>query len=286
MSDDLDGLVLDLDESVYHAHPALSSTGARQLLVAPAKFEHARRNPSPPKKVYDIGTATHSKVLGIGAQAVAYPTKLLAENGAASTKAAKAWADVQRAAGRVPMKQHEIDVVDAMAESVLAHRGAAALLEQVGPREASVFSTDPETGVPLRCRFDLLGAGGGRRIGVDLKTKASDATATAFARAAADLRYDVQQAHYEVTAAAAEIELDGFAFIVVEKEPPYLANALMLDADFVEIGVASAAAARRLFAAGIESGMWPGYPQHIQLVRPPMWAIYDHTDRQNTENQA
>lgn len=270
-STELTGIVLDLDEETYHAHPALSSTGARQLLDAPARFEYARTVPQEPKKSFDVGAAAHSKVLGAGAVVVAIPGEMLASNGAASTAAAKQFITDARAAGQVPVKQAELDAVNLMAEAVLANPDARRLLEQDGNPEASVFSTDPTLGVEVRARFDYLAG-----IGVDLKTTVKKATRAQFERTVMDYGYHVQQAHYEATLSFAGGAIDGFTFVVVEKEPPHLVGVFVLDADFREMGRAKAAQARLLFAEGIETGIWPGYPQEIQIVRPPQWAIAAH----------
>jgi len=267
----LAGIVYDLDEETYHAHPALSSTGARQLLDAPARFEYARSVPQEPRKAFDVGTAAHSKVLGAGATVVAIPEGMLASNGAASTAAAKQFIADARAAGEVPVKQAELDAVNLMAEAVLGNPDARRLLEQDGHPEASVFATDPVLGVEVRCRFDWLAA-----IGVDLKTSAKKATRAQFERTVMDYGYHIQQAHYEDTYEFAGGHLEGFTFVVVEKEPPHLVGVFVLDADFREMGRTKAAEARRRFADGIETGIWPGYPQEIQIVRPPQWAIAAH----------
>lgn len=284
--DGFSGVVLGLGEDTYHAHPALSSTGARELLEAPARFYYARSNPRPHRKEFDVGTAAHSKVLGTGAPVIAIPEEVLAKNGAASTNDAKAWIETARAEGKVPVKRAEFDAVNAMAESVLAQPSARALLEQDGNPEASVFGTDPATGVDTRARFDYLPTGSGRRVAVDLKTMHGLATPVRFAKAVAEHGYHVQEAHYLDTLAFVGEHVDAFAFVVVEKERPYLAAAYVLDEDFREIGRARAARARELFARGIESGEWPGYPDHIQIARPPAWAVYDHIDATEAESIA
>jgi hypothetical protein len=289
------GAVLGLDEETYHAHPALSSTGARQLLEAPARFEHAQSQPRAPRKAFDVGTLAHSKVLGVGAGVAVYPDgagdhvfadpetgeefdNVLASNGAASTKLAKSFEVWARTQGLVPLKRAEADEVNAMAEAVLSHPTARVLLEQAGHPEVSVFGTDPATGVECRARFDFLG-----RVGVDLKTFYGAATPVKFAKTVADHGYHVQSAHYEDTLSFIGEQIDAFAFIVVEKDPPYLVAVFVLDDDYREIGAARAKRARELFAASRDSGVWPGYPSQIQIARPPQWAVHDHIDATEAE---
>ncbi len=278
---ELQGIVLNLDENTYHAHHALSSTGARQLLEAPAMFEWSRTHERVHSKAFDVGTAAHSKVLGTGWEIVAIPAEVLASNGAVSTKAAKEFIENARANGQVPVKQAELDEVNAMAESVLRHPSARLLLEQEGAAEASVFGTDPATGVDTRARFDFLGRGPGKRVGVDVKTVHGKATPAKFAKTIADHSYHVQAAHYEDTLEFIGEGIDAFAFIAIEKDPPYLTAVFVLDEDWRDIGHKRAAEARELFRRGIDTGRWPGYPDEIQVVRPPNYVIFDQIDREN-----
>ncbi|TXK17379.1 PD-(D/E)XK nuclease-like domain-containing protein [Homoserinibacter sp. GY 40078] len=271
-------------EGKYHEHPALSATGAKRILKSPRTFDYWRTHPQPPKDEFDLGHAVHAKVLGVGAQIAVYPRDVLATNGAASTSAAKEWAAQQRAAGRVPVKRDVADKVNAMAEAVLGSTTARALLEQDGTPEATIFNTDPETGIDLRARFDFLPKRTGRRrIAVDLKTT-TDASPAGFARAVARFRYDVQQPHYLHTydpSGAPDLE---FAFVAVESEPPHHVLVAALDSDFVSIGVTDAAHARRLFAECARSNTWPGYPDEVVLLKPPMFHVYDFQDAHNDDH--
>lgn len=262
---------LSMPEAEYHARPELSSTGARRILESPAKFQWARMHPEPPKAAFDLGTAVHSKVLGVGAPTVAIPDEVLASNGAVSTKAAKEWIEQARAEGKTPVKADVAAQVDAMAESVLAN--ARPLFEQDGHAEASLFATDPETGVELRARFDYLAP-----VGVDLKSTGKTASPAAWPRTVFDLGYDVQQEHYQHIRRLIEGEPHPFVFVAVETTPPYLVGLHQLDREFVEIGAAKARRARQIYAECLTTGNWPGYPTEIGLVPPPMWAVYDYQD--------
>jgi hypothetical protein len=261
-------LVEDLDETAYHAHPALSSTGARLLLEAPARFDHNRRHPRPDTKSFDVGTAAHSKVLGVGSEVVAYPDDVLAVNGAASTAAAKAFAADARALGQTPVKAADARAVDAMAEAVLRHPVARQLLEAEGASEVSAFAIDPITGVEVRARIDRLTAD--RSAMIDLKTT-DDASRDGFAKTVAKYRYDVQDAWYEDVLAIIEGSAPRMQFVVVEKSAPYLVAVHSLSDEFAEIGRHGAAKARAIYAACLEHDAWPGYPAEQAELMPPFW---------------
>lgn len=267
-------IVYDMPEAEYHRRPELSSTEARRLLDSPAKFKWAQTHPQAPKAEFDLGHAVHEKVLGVGGGITVIPDDVLASNGAVSTKAAKEFIEAARADGLTPIKRDVADVVDAMAEAVLAHPSARVLLEQDGGHpEASVFATDPDTEIEMRARFDYLA-----RIAVDLKT-ARDASPNGFARAAADHGYHVQRGHYLDTLEFAGGNADGFVFVVVESTAPYLVGVYRLNSEFEDLGVRQARHARRIYRECILNDSWPGYGDNIQSLMAPFWLVADAAEQ-------
>lgn len=255
----------------YHLRPELSSTGARRLLDSPARFRYWADHPEPPKQAFDLGTAAHSKILGVGAGVVVYPDEHLTPSGNVSTKAATvAWAEEQRAAGLVPIGRVEADRVDAMAEAVLADPDARAVLEAIQGREVTII-TDVE-GVPVRARFDMYGDG----MGADLKT-ARDASPRGFNRAVGTHGYHVQSAWYD-DAHKAETgrPLNSFRFVVVESAPPHLVGVYSLDVMWDELGHQQAARARDTYRVCTSTDTWPGYG--AATLTAPTWAVYDSED--------
>lgn len=269
------GLVLDLPEATYHAHRALSSTGAKLLLDSPAAFDWVvNKGNRTEKAAFDFGSAVHAEVLGTGYGVV----ELDFDNW--RTNASKEAAQEARDAGLIPMLKKDMVDVHATAQAVLAHPMGRALLEREGHPEASVFATDPDTGVDVRCRFDFLPED--RNVAVDLKTgRKGAARPHKFAVAIAEYGYDVSWAHYMLTATLAGEAPNDMVFLVVETEAPFHINTFKLDRDFKDIGVAKARVARERFARALETGEWPGYPAEIQVARPPQFAIYEHIDREN-----
>lgn len=140
-----------------------------------------------------------------------------------------------------------------------------------------MFAEDPATGVAMRARLDLYGAGD-EPLAADLKTAASAADDD-FARAAANYGYAVQMAWYQhvralVTGDDTPIP---FRFVVVEKSPPYLVNVIELDGEFARIGRAQMDRALQLYAVCTETGKWPGYERddgEPNVVGPPAWLAY------------
>jgi hypothetical protein len=267
------GLHTDLSNEDYHADKtSLSSSGARKLLPpsCPAKFRYEQDNPQPPKKTFDYGNAAHAKVLGRGANLV------LVDHDTWNTKAAKAEVAAVRAEGGIPLKRHEIEMVNAMADAIRRHPLAAALLEPAyGAPEQSGFWIDGPTGIRRRVRFDWLPSiQSGRLIIPDYKT-AADASNDAFQKALDNYGYNQQAAWYEEAAVA--LGLGGqdteLLFIVQEKEPPYLVNVIGIDFFAREIGRAKNRAAIETFAECMSTGHWPGYADHNpNYLALPGWA--------------
>ena len=150
-----EGLVLGMTEHEYHGGGGaeLSSSGAKLLLESPAKFKYQVIDGHRVYRAgFDLGTAVHTKVLGVGAQFIGYPEEHLTPSGTVSSKAATVeWAAAQRAEKKIILTPAEAVMADEMAESVLAHPAARALFERAGSSEVSVF--DEFLGVRRRGRL-------------------------------------------------------------------------------------------------------------------------------------
>lgn len=263
----LTGIVHNLPDAEYFAHGSLSSTGARRLLDSPARYRWEQDHPLPPRTSFDEGHAVHTLVLGTGSDVV----ELDFDN--YRTKAAQEERDAVYAAGGVPMLVKDMAPIRATAEAVLAHPTARRLFEQDGHPETSLFAE--VDGVSCRARFDFYA-----RIAVDLKTTAGRADKHGFAQSAAKYGYDAQQGWYQDVREAVTGERGEFVFVVVEKEAPYLVGVHQLDRDFVDLGRAKARRARQIYTECTTTNSWPGYPEPIQLVVPPVWAINDAIDKE------
>lgn len=276
---ELQGIVLNLPDDKYHAHPALSSSGIRLLLPeykgSPKKFQWERTHKKTSMS-FDVGHAVHTKVLGVGAGIVLYPHEHLTPSGNPSTKKETvAWEVEQRSAGFTVVSPDDAAKVEAISEAVLAHPTARPLFEVCDMREASVFAEID--GVPVRARFDALSdETRNGTYAVDLKT-ADDATPNGFTRSVHKYGYPVQHAHYDdVHAAATGRHIDEFWLVAVEKTGPFEVGVYQIEPYWVEIGKKKAAAARAIFAECTRTGVWPGYDPKPQTLTAPAWAVIEH----------
>jgi exodeoxyribonuclease VIII len=154
-----------------------------------------------------------------------------------------------------------------MRESLLAQPVIRRLLELDGHNELTARWVDPETGI-------VCGARGDRRVervstALDLKST-KDARAESFSRSIASYRYHVQDALYRDG-----LDVERFAFGAVEKRPPYLCAAYVLDADARRAGERALRRDLDLLARCIEKDAWPGLPGGAQEIGLPRWAQED-----------
>lgn len=202
---------------------------------------------------------------------------LLRENGVEVTL----WSDVleewqRNNSERKVLSPEAFEQILAMRDAVMNHPSAFAILHHVK---------------------DIIG---------DLKTT-EDASPEGFAKSIANWRYDVQHAYYmdgtrlaleqgkcnppqegkaelsvywtdPVTGVLCRCRPDfwrgypkHFAFIAVEKKPPYAVGVYVLDSEGVEIGRAQYQHDLRVYAECVRTGVWPGYGDKIQTISLPAW---------------
>lgn len=263
------GFVCDLDEQVYHSHPgSLSQSGAKLILKAPALFRHEQLHPTR-KSVWDFGTAAHAEVLGVGSEIVVHEYDAAKVKSPKATTAWKAEQAEVRERGAVLLLPAEMQQVRDMADVLSSHRLAMRLLSE-GQAEVSAFCEDSETGVMRRARFDWLGP----TIITDYKSSVT-AEPNAFLKQAVNLGYHGQHAFYLDIAADLGHPASAFAFIVQEKEAPYLVTVVELPEELVAVGRARNRVALQRFRDCTESNRWPGYVPDDDFARPeaPAWAL-------------
>lgn len=278
------GIVYGLPETEYHApKDELSSTGAKLILQSPKKFKyqvldgHRVHRPA-----FDLGTAVHTKVLGVGAGFIEYPEEHLTASGNVSTKAATvAWETEQRASGKIILTPLQAAQAEGMAEAVLMEPESRVLFERDGHSEVSIF--DEVHGVKRRGRFDFLPTEGG--FAVDLKTTL-DASGPGFRSSVERLGYHIQYGHYVDIFERITGERRDMVFVVVEKEAPYEVNVIRFDEneDFARFGEAEALQAVADYRRCMETGEWPGYLRNgITKIKPSMRLIYDFQEKYESE---
>lgn len=273
--------VYNLPEAAYHADPvpggSLSSTGARKLLdTCPAKFQHWQTSEGETKQAWDEGSAAHKKVLGAGPELVKVP--------GTGKSGVDAWQNDKdknrvlevRAAGGIPLKPRQWDMVHGMAAALARHKLAAALLDPTaGKAEQTIVWQDQQTGVMCRALIDLLRhpSPSGVFIIPDYKT-CECAHPDKVARSVSDWGYHIQGWWYQQACKAAGRGPDvRFALVAQEKSAPYLVSVCFPDAESIQAGGLLARDAINQYAECSESGVWPGYPEQGVPVSLSPWEL-------------
>lgn len=273
------GEVIRLPSAEYHADPApeasLSATLAKLLISRSPRhawMQSPKLNPdrkSIHKKTFDIGRAAHRAILGYGDDYVLIPEGLLASNGAASTKEAKAFIADARERGLTPLKGDEIAQINTMrliAEARLAEHGVS-----LDPDRSELCAIAQIDGVWCRAMFDNVPADPSLPI-YDFKT-CEDASPEACLRSILNYGYDIQAEHYRAVWKAATGEDRNFVFIFQEKPAPNEVTLIRLSGSFEAMAKRRATRARMIWGDCIKSGEWPGYPIGLHEVDAPSWLV-------------
>ncbi|MFF7681504.1 PD-(D/E)XK nuclease-like domain-containing protein [Microbacterium sp. NPDC007973] len=266
-------LVEGMPEEDYHAHPALSASGMKQILRSPKHYMQSR-NERVEKPAFDVGHAAHALVLGVGQPIVEVPDEMLASNGALSTTRAKEFVAEARANGQVPLKRDTFLRVRGMADAVLANAKARAILERPRYTEVSLFALDPETGVPLRGRLDVLTGA----LVADVKTT-PDVREHKLRSVIQDFGYDVQGEVYRLLVQLVlDIDAEPVQLIFVEKDAPHEVRVVKLGEGWQAGGFARMRRAIEVFQSCVEFGVWPGADDEegeASEIEPPAYYLAD-----------
>lgn len=212
-----------------------------------------------------FGTAVHAAVL----EPERWPRDFV--KGPPARRGSKAWLEAEAEAAGAGLSLLEEDVwenVDRAWRAVYEHQAAnRILLEGGGLAEGSVFVEDPDTGLLLKCRPDLLFKE--KRLAVDLKTT-KDSSPQSFARSCGTFRYDVQEAFYtDCLHNLFDGEWD-FLFIAVENQEPFNVSVFQLDESDREYGRDEYRKDLKKLVDYYEKGGIPlGYSDGVNLIQIP-----------------
>ena len=173
-------------------------------------------------------------------------------------------------AGKTILDEEMMANVTGMAEAIKASRAAARFVNAPGQCELSAVWQDDATGLTCKARFDKL-ATLAKPVIVELKST-RDACPSSFAKDIANLGYAAQAAFYKdahdkITGTEAH-----HVFIAVENSAPFAVAVYMLTDSSLQTGRAEYRRWLDLYADCRASGIWPGYPDKVELLDMPAWA--------------
>lgn len=257
--------IADMPASVYHATDCISNSGLKLISRSPAHFKYAPKRESTRSMV--IGSALHQAVLEPD---LFFDTYVMLHD--AEDRRCKDYKDAKEEFGEeFVLVASECAKIEGIMGRIQGNKEVQELLSLPGHNELSGFSTDPETGVMCRHRFDKLTNNG---IGIDLKTT-TDARPDAFSRSIMNYGYHMQAAFYVdnyewITGK----QLDDFVFIVVESESPYAVKMYRLGQESYAIGREQYRNSLLKYHECRATDFWPAYEsQGIEEISIPQWAI-------------
>lgn len=261
-----------MDNTAYHAHPAVSKSHLDLIARSPlhywARYLDPNRIAPEPSPQMRLGTALHTHVLELSRwdeEIVVAPAM------DRRTKAGKeAWQAFQDdAAGKTVITADDAEQVMAMGRAVMRHPAAAMLLGLPGKAETTHMWTDAATGLQCKCRPDWLTDDGS--IVADLKTT-KDASPRGFKQSVANFAYHKQAAWYlHGLEQATGKRPDQFIFICVESTAPYAVAVYAADAEMIERGHDQAMRDLAKLAVCKAADHWPSYSEQIETLSLPAW---------------
>ena len=245
------------DRNEYRAFPALNQSAAKHILKSPAHYQAYINTPQEETKALKFGTFVHAAVLEPQTLDDLYATAPEVDR---RTKEGKeTWAAFQTAnIGKT--------ILDAE-ESAVGHLVAASArhaLKRLGVEfdATEVMYHVDYNGVPLKAAID--GVAGDYLW--DIKTT-DDASPAGMLKSIRNYRYNLQAYWYRLVYELATGRRPlGFRFLFVEKEPPFATAVCEIGPELMSWAIADFEKALTTYKACVESGVWPAYPDDIQVI--------------------
>lgn len=245
------------DRQEYRAFPALNQSAAKKLLVSPAHYQAYINTPQEETKALRFGTFVHAAILEPHTLNDLYATAPDVDKRTKEGKAA--WSEFATAnAGKTILDAEE----SALGHLVASHAKMALKRHKIafGLTEA-MYHVD-YNGIPLKAAID--GVCGDYLW--DIKTT-DDASPVGMLKSIRNYRYNLQAYWYRLVYELATGHRPlGFRFLFVEKEPPFATAVCEVGPELMSWAIADFEKALTLYRDCTASGVWPAYPDDIQVI--------------------
>lgn len=256
-------IIENMPADEYFAADAASNSGLKLIRRSPAHYLHGKKGSTPN---LERGSARHMLIL----EPEKFKTHYYIAECDNRTRAEFKGLAKDVGADRV-LPRGELESMLLAREGAMRNSRFRKMVESPGRTELSVFTTDPVTGLALKCRFDWKGDG---FSALDLKST-TDARPEAFEKVITSMEYDSAVAFY---AFVWEIETGEkidcsrhFPLAALENDAP---NCLVMH-DLDEIALMRG---RKLFrealntmAECINTGVWGGYKEESVTSSITAW---------------
>lgn len=259
-----------MNNSEYHAHPALGSTTLKKAVDSMQTYKHyIESDPIEATDNMNLGTAVHTLVL----EPELFDSEIaVKEKVDGRTKTGKEYNAMfaETSAGKTIITTEQFKEAQLMRDSVMDHPEVKKILNCRVEFETSGFYIDEETGIECKYRPDIRT----NNFIADLKT-CQDATQNGFAKQVSNLGYHISAAHYlEGDRILKKINHEQFIFICVESKPPYQVGIYRLGPKSLNKGYMQRNEALKSISNSRETGVYPllndGEAMEIEM---PGWAL-------------
>lgn len=262
------GIYPNLSNEEYHSTVGISSSGLSIIAEkTPAHYKASLLTPRKETPAMADGTRLHAAILEPHLFESRYAPILPHDK---RTKEGKAyWQEWQEAnVGKLPVTPDDRDQAQRIRDILWADTEVESLL--INARiERSVFATDPETGVVVKCRPDADNISMFRWL-VDVKST-EDASEEAFSWSAYRYGYYRQAAFYLDVCSwtGNEPPPEDFYFIAFEKVPPYGYRVYRASPRMLARGRESYRMALNTYAECVRTDDWPCYSKTVAALDLP-----------------
>jgi len=261
------GIYAGVPMEAYHRKPdlfdgwSMSSSGLRAVLRRPSEYwmgSPFNPNPEPDEstKALNFGKAAHALLLGdedFKAHYVLRPAEIEGKPWQGNRTPCKEWIERQTSAGLTVVTEDDIERIKRIADAM--HRHPVVSMGLLSGRAERTMCTK-RGGLWIKARPDAIPDADG--LFSDLKT-AADVSDEGINRALAGSGYHVQAATIRMVAMSIGLPFTDFAFIFVEKAPPYDVRVKVLKAHDLDRGQQLVEVACAITERCIKEGRWPGF---------------------------
>ncbi len=264
-------LVFNMPAHEYHSHPALSCSILESFRRTPAHARYEMLHPKAPTEAMEFGTAMHKAILEPDAFADAYAVAPKCDRRTKEGKATWVAFQAENKAKEI-ISDDDMAAIQAMQAAVAECQTLNGLLRSPGKNEVSCFWKDAETGLDCRLRLDALRKYVGWTIVLDLKTCESAGPGEwEFPKSVMKYGYHRRAAFYLDALNTISPGHRRYFFGAIESEPPYCCAVYELAPEWLDAGRAQYREAMRRFAKCLETNIWPGYPDELEVLEAPKW---------------
>ncbi|MFH2043610.1 MAG: PD-(D/E)XK nuclease-like domain-containing protein [Pseudomonadota bacterium] len=167
------------------------------------------------------------------------------------------------------IKQDDYDTIKAMTAAVYSHPECLELMAGDCVTEHSGYAIDPDTGLLIKCRIDLLNKS--KAILTDYKS-CVDARPGPFLKKSWYLGYWFRACFYlYVVSLVTGLDHRDFRFVAIEREEPYGIQVYGVSPELIKYGNEQVRTSIDKYAECVELNIWPSYQDDTHEFNLPNW---------------